>query len=297
MPEVEPALWTAPEGTSWSATTCGDTSSVAGSGLTAAPTVVVRRRCDVAAGSVLYHATEPVSFWHRHDMHELQYAVAGVAEMLTGQTHYLLPPLHAAWIPAGHPHNSFLRDVTTIAVFFDPAVHAFAPVGPAILAVPPVLREMVRYASRWPAWREEEDAEATAYFAALAGVIRQQLDHRVDRSLPVAQDPIVRRVVDYTTTNLATATMSAACTAVGLSERSLRRRFAQEMGQSWRDYLRRARLFRAMALLGELRMSVEEVAAATGFASASALARSFRTWTGESPREYRRRIASARGEG
>ena len=73
MPEVEPALWTAPEGTSWSATTCGDTSSVAGSGLTAAPTVVVRRRCDVAAGSVLYHATEPVSFWHRHDMHELQY--------------------------------------------------------------------------------------------------------------------------------------------------------------------------------------------------------------------------------
>ena len=293
---MEPALWSAPEGSSWSARTCSDRTLGAGSEPAAAPTVVVRQGGG-AAGSVLYHATDAVSFWHCHDMHELQYAVAGVAEMLTGQTHYLLPPLHAAWIPAGHPHNSFLRDVTTIAVFFDPAVHAFAAVGPAILAVPPVLREMVRYAARWPAWRDEEDAEATAYFAALAGLIRQQLDHRVDRSLPVAQDPIVRRVVDYTTTNLATATMSAACAAVGLSERSLRRRFADEMGQSWRDYLRRARLFRAMALLGELRMSVEAVAAATGFASASALARSFRTWTGESPREYRRRIASARDEG
>lgn len=84
----------------------------------------------------------------------------------------------AAWIPAGVPHCPVLRDVETIAVFFDPSAFAFDHDRALILPVPPVLREMIRYANRWPIGREatdgddDADADATAFFEALAVVVR-----------------------------------------------------------------------------------------------------------------------------
>ncbi|CUU60028.1 AraC-type DNA-binding protein [Parafrankia irregularis] len=262
----------------------------------------MRRSVTVTAGTVEHRATEPISYWHRHDLHEIEYAVDGLAEIYTPQTHYLLPPLHAAWIPAGVEHAPLLRDVTTIAVFFDPAEFAFPQTRTAIIAVPPVLREMMRYAVRWPIHGEsrasgacgesgatDDAAEAGIFFHALAGVVRQQLAHTAPLSLPICDDVIVQDVIAYTAGHLADADAVSVCRAVGISERALRRRFAAVLGQTWRDHLRQARLFRAMAMLSTSTMSVGEIAVEVGFGSGSALARAFRTWTGESPSEYRER--------
>lgn len=255
----------------------------------------MRRRTTVVAGTVEHHATELVSYWHRHDLHEIEYAVTGVAEIRTPTTHYLLPPCYAAWVPAGVEHSPLLKDVTTIAVFFDPAVFDFPHERAAIIPVPPVLREMMRYATRWPVGRadNDDDLEATAFFQALAGVVRRQLAHEAPLSLPVSDDPVVKDVMAYTAAHLADARAAAVCRAVGVSERVLRRRFAAVLGQTWQEHLRQARLFRAMALLSSPTASVSEIAAAVGFGSASALARAFRTWTGESPSAYRDRLTTA----
>ncbi|MBL7497386.1 helix-turn-helix transcriptional regulator [Frankia sp. CNm7] len=260
----------------------------------------MRRSVGVSAGTVEHRATEPISYWHRHDLHEIEYAVDGLAEIYTPTTHYLLPPRHAAWIPAGVEHSPLLRDVTTIAVFFDPAEFAFPRTRTTIISVPPVLREMMRYAARWPIWRNADEsdaagegtgdgAEANAFFHALAGVVRRQLAHEAPLSLPVSDDPVVRDVIAYTAAHLVDADAASVCRAVGISERALRRRFAAALGQTWRDHLRQARLFRAMAMLSTSTMSVGEIAVEVGFGSGSALARAFRTWTGESPSEYRER--------
>ena len=254
----------------------------------------MRQRDSVVAGTVEHHATELISYWHRHDLHEIEYAVSGFAEILTPTTHYLMPPCYAAWVPAGVEHSPLLKDVTTIAVFLDPAVFDFPPTGTAIFPVPPVLREMMRYATRWPIGRtDDEDAEASAFFEALAGVVRRQLAHEAPLSLPISDDPIVRDVMAYTAAHLADARADAVCRAVGISERVLRRRFAAVLGQTWREHLQQARLFRAMALLSTPTTSVSRIAVEVGFGSASALARAFRAWTGESPSEYRDRWLTA----
>jgi hypothetical protein len=66
--------------------------------------------------------------------------------------------------------------VETIAVFFDPSAFAIDGDRPLILPVPSVLREMIRYATRWPIGREVtgREADTTAFFEAMAVVVRRQ---------------------------------------------------------------------------------------------------------------------------
>jgi AraC-like DNA-binding protein len=249
----------------------------------------MRRHDAVSAGAVEHRATELIEHWHSHEMHEIEYAVAGLAELRTRTTHYVLPAAYAAWIPAGVAHAPRLQNVTTIAVFFDPTIYSFDRDQPAIIPVSPLLREMLRYATRWRIDRRAEDAEARTFFCAIADVVRRELEFEAPFASPLCDDPVIAEVLAYTTAHLCDVTAADVCRAVGLSERAMRRRFATELGVPWREHLQRARLLRAMALLSEPTRSVSEIAASVGFGSASALARAFRAWTGESPLSYRGR--------
>jgi AraC-like DNA-binding protein len=248
-------------------------------------------------------AEESVTGWHHHDLHQLEYAFEGVAEVETDGTRYLLPPQQAAWIPAETEHCTTLTRVRTLSVFFDPAF--FAALGPAaaeagsrvrILAVEPVIREMVLYARRWPinrpASREPGDPAADAFFAALAHVIAGSLDRAAPLWLPAPSDPLVAAATRYALADLAGATLPGACAAAAASERTLRRAFQAQAGLSWRQYLLRARLLRAMALLCQPGPTVLDVATQVGFASPSGFTRAFRHLTGETPLAYRQRVTS-----
>jgi len=70
---------------------------------------------------------------------------------------------------------------------------------------------------------------------------------------------------------------------VGVSLRQLDRLFASEMGVSFLEHYRRIRLERARELLRHSTLSVTEIGLATGFASASHFARSYREMFGATP--------------
>lgn len=75
----------------------------------------------------------------------------------------------------------------------------------------------------------------------------------------------------------------------GIGARMLETLFARAVGMSPRDYYAALRLNAGRRLVLETPKSMTEIAAQTGFASASAFARSFRARFGESPREARAR--------
>jgi len=85
-------------------------------------------------------------------------------------------------------------------------------------------------------------------------------------------------------------TLADLCSAVGASERSLRRTFLIETGNPWRQYLLESRLLQAMALLSQPGSNVLTTALSVGFQSASGFSRAFRRYTGETPYAYRRRV-------
>src|SRR5690349_2806866 len=213
-------------------------------------------------GSQSYDGGERlVTGWHYHDVHEIEYATRGLVEVRTAAGHYLLPPHQAAWIPAGLRHQTTLHPYAqTLAVLFEPALVPAAGDRVRIIAVSALLREMMVYSKRWPISRSTSSPEADAFFQTLGYLVAEALDDERPLHLPVSAHPILTAAADYTRAHLDHVTVGDVTRAVGVSDRTLRRLFETHLGMSWRTYLLRARILRAMALLTETDRSVLEVA-------------------------------------
>jgi AraC-like DNA-binding protein len=185
----------------------------------------------------------------------------------------------------------------TLAVLFEPGLVPVAGDRVRIIAVSALLREMMLYAVRWPISRTSSGVEADSFFQALGYVVAEALDHEMPLNLPVATDPVAAAAIDYTRAHLDRVTVGDVTRAVGVSERTLRRVFSTHLGMSWRSYLLRARVLRAMVLLAQPDRSVLEAAIAVGFDDAGAFARSFARHCGETPSGYKRRISGAPATG
>lgn len=254
--------------------------------------IELRRGGRALGGSYLYQGDGLITGWHSHEVHQIEYAVGGVVEVETASGHHLVPPQQAAWIPLGLEHQATMNpDVRTVAVMFDRALIPDGGDRARILAVSPLLREMMIYALRWPIDRPCGDPVSDAFFQTLGHLVIEALDHEAPLTLPSSEHPIVAAAMAFTKENLQSATSTQVARAVSVSERTLRRLFAEELGLSWRTYLLHARMLKAMALLAAPGQSVQETATAVGFDSLSAFTRAFTQFSGVSPSAYRRRAA------
>ncbi len=108
-----------------------------------------------------------------------------------------------------------------------------------------------------------------------------QLSERVPYSLR-ARDYLVQRSPS------ARAEMPTVARALGLSERSLRRRLEAE-GKTFYDVVNEAQCIVAKSLLQSTRQTIQEIAYTLGFSDASAFHRAFKRWTNTTPLAYRER--------
>ncbi len=76
----------------------------------------------------------------------------------------------------------------------------------------------------------------------------------------------------------------------GMSDRSLRRRLAEER-TSYPELVERALASTAERLIGDTNLPIKSVAYEMGFSSPAAFHRAFRRWTAHSPLEYRTKRA------
>lgn len=255
------------------------------------PQIDLRRGGRALAGSYLYEGDKLLTGWHSHDVHQIEYAIGGVVEVETPAGHYLLPPQQAAWLPVGLEHSATMNpDVKTIAVMFDAQLVPNAGDRARILAVSPLIREMMIYALRWPVDRPRGDEVSDGFFRTLAHLVSDALDHEAPLSLPTSENPIVVAAMAYTKEHLQAVTAAEVSRAVAVSERTLRRLFQDTLGISWRTYLLHARMLRAMALLAGPKQSVAETATAVGFDSQSSFSRAFTAFCGSTPSSYQRRV-------
>lgn len=260
------------------------------------PVIELRRGGRALAGSYLYEGDGLITGWHSHEVHQIEYALQGVVEVETDAGHYLLPPQQAAWIPAGLEHQAVMNpDVKTVAVMFDAQMIPGTGDRARIIAVSPLIREMMIYALRWPIDRSqdatEDDGVSDGFFRTLAHLVTEALDHEAPLSLPTSEHPIVAAALAFTKANLESVTAEDVSRAVAVSERTLRRLFSDTLGLSWRTYLLHARMLRAMALLAAPGQSVQATSSAVGFDSLSSFTRSFSQFCGETPSTYRKRVA------
>jgi AraC-like DNA-binding protein len=89
-------------------------------------------------------------------------------------------------------------------------------------------------------------------------------------------------------------TLDGLASAVGMSRSALAERFRRTMGITPLSYLRTVRIQRAMHLLSESMLTLEQVALAVGYQDAYGFSKAFKKVVGESPGRFRRRDAAER---
>lgn len=224
---------------------------------------------------------------HAHDWHQLVYAVTGVLTVSVAAKRYVISPEQAAWVPAGTLHGTGTllgAEFHSLYVAADPALELAA--GEMVFAVPPLLRALIVEAATLDtaaaedAYREQVQAlilthlrRARPMAAALPWPVSGSLARLCEALHAQPDDPLP---------------LPEWSRRLGMSERTLARRFREETGMTLRAWRRRLRLFRGIELL-EAGMSVTETAMELGYASPSAFIYMFRVETGHSPDSFRKR--------
>lgn len=223
------------------------------------------------------------------DRHYLLCASAGALRLEAQGQAWLLPPARAALIEAGRPIRvSIPRPVTTASVLFDTA---FAPTPPAPLTVfdlSPLAQALVGECAAWGESEEPLSPYGETLFAALAAVTWRLAEQPSPVVVPAGRSPELRRSLRLTEERLGEEVRFEDVAAeVGLTPRSLARRFEAETGMTWRAVLRRMRVMRAIEELAAGDIPVTTVAYTVGYTSMSAFNAAFRDLTGQTPSDYR----------
>lgn len=138
--------------------------------------------------------------------------------------------------------------------------------GPNLAAIVADMCLHVRAGTRPPVQRPSQAAALGGRDPRLAAVVQFMAEH--------IEDPVE---------------MADIATHAGLSRRQLERRFRRQLETTPAQFYLDLRIERAHALLNETALTVAEIAAATGFGSASQLSQRFRKRYGQPPGAYRRK--------
>lgn len=223
------------------------------------------------------------------DRHYLVAVSSGALRLEAGGTAWSLPPARAAVIAAGHPVDIAIpHPVVSSSVLLSPSLVASPPAPLVVFDLSPLARALLDECGRWDEHATWSD-HAAAMFAALGACCWELAVRPSPARMPVGRSPEVRRALALTTAAIAgEPTIEAIARDVGLTSRSLARRFEDEVGMTWRAALRRARLLRAIELLADgERRSVAAIAMEVGYSSLSAFNVAFRDLMGQTPTRYR----------
>ena len=223
------------------------------------------------------------------DHHYLLCVSRGALRLEADGTVWSLPPARAALITAGRPIRVTIpQPATTSSVLVDPDQVPAPPAPLTVFDLSPLARALLDECRRWDGSDEPLDDYGVAMFRALVASTWALAEHPSPASMPTGRTDELRRALAITDERLADEpTVEQVAAEVGLTSRSLARRFETELGMTWRAALRRLRVLRAIEALAADDTPVTAVAFGVGYSSLSAFNAAFRDLTGQTPTEYR----------
>jgi AraC-like DNA-binding protein len=230
---------------------------------------------------------------HTHDWNQLVYAISGVLTVAVEGRSLVISPAQAVWLPTGLQHRvGSLLGAEFRSLWIADEAGVGLPETPTVFGVSPLLRSLIVEAAEIEG-RNDADGYADRVIALILDQLRRA--QPVPAALPWPR----------------TGSLVKLCAALyadpsdlrgpeewgqelGMSARTLARRFDAEMGMSLRSWRRRLRLFKAIEWLGG-GVSVTRTAIELGYGSTSAFVYAFRTEMGCSPQAYMRGRVTDRG--
>jgi AraC-like DNA-binding protein len=216
---------------------------------------------------------------HRHDDHQIVYAARGVLAITTDRGSWVAAANRAIWVPAGTVHAHLAHGDLELHLLGLPATDN--PLGltePSVLAVAPLLRELVLAYTRTP---HDDSPERRR----LRAVLLDQLCAAPQEPLYLPTPTDSRLVALCAILHADPAddrTLATLGAQVGASARTLTRLFKADLGMTFPQWRTQLRLYRALVMLSE-HQPVTTVAHACGWSSTSAFIDVFRRAFGHTP--------------
>ncbi len=230
-------------------------------------------RGDFAPGTVLPS--------HRHARGQLVYAARGVMTVTAEAGAWVVPPSQALWIPPRLRHAVRMTGpVAMRTLYLSNEVVDFLPNNPQVLAVAPLLRELILRMMDQTARRDPGGHLTALILAELRAAPGLGL------RLPMPRDPRLLRLCRALLDNPGDERkLPQLARLAGASPRSLARIFQAELGMSFTAWRQQARLLEALRRLGD-GAPVTEVALDLGYATPSAFTYMFRRALGVPPSRF-----------
>lgn len=195
-------------------------------------------------------------------------------------------PVQAVWLPTGLRHRvGSLYGAEFRSLWLAEEASPGFPRNPTVFGVPPLLQALIVEAAKI-----EGQLDDDGYASRVTGLILDQLRRvqRVPGALPWPRGEALAPLCEALYANPADERGPKAWgRELGMSERTMARRFEAEIGMSLRSWRRRLRLFKVIELLGG-NLDVTQTAMELGYSSTSAFVYAFRTEMGCSPQAYMR---------
>ncbi len=247
---------------------------------------------EIPQSAYIWHwKTEHHFPFHKHNKGQLTYVEGGAAFLYTREKTYFLPARHYMWVPAGVEHYfahrypaNYVRTIYFYAEKEDKQDPFYSTTG--IYPVTNLLLEMLLYTAKWEG-NVLPGSRPYAFIKAMKNILPDISTSPLPITLPTSDHPRMRPILKYIQENLSEPlSMEIVCHQFNTSERTLTRMFRSNMDISFFQYLKLARMAKAMGYLIETDKTISEIAWDTGYNSVSAFSNTFFKLTGKRPSDY-----------
>ncbi|PSL43396.1 AraC family transcriptional regulator [Chitinophaga niastensis] len=256
------------------------------------PELVLEEVDAVPDSAYIWHwKTERHFSYHKHNKGQLTYVEGGAAFLYTKDKTYFLPARHYMWVPAGVEHYfqhrypaNYIRTIYFFSEQEDKEVPFYTQTG--IYPVGNLLLEMILHTATWDGDVYPDDRRFP-FIKAIKNMLPDISTVPLPITLPTTENPRLQPVLKYIQENLAEPlTLEIVGHAFNYSERTLTRLFRATMDISFFQYLKLARMIKAMGYLLETQKSISEIAWDTGYNSVSAFSNTFYKLVGKRPSDF-----------
>lgn len=225
--------------------------------------------------------------WHSHEQAQLVHATKGIVRVLTSQGAWVVAPHQALWVAPGVDHElHMVGEVTMCDLRIEPDTAPWLWSGCRLIRVSPLLCELILGMLEDPP-DYAPDSNAALIVPLLLRKLRDA-DVITHGKLPLPWDKRLVKICEVLMCSPANNDpMTLLCDRVGISARTLNRRFKEETGLTFGQWRTQLRLTEAVCQLS-LGQPVNSVAHNMGYATANAFSAMFRRTLGDSPQRYLR---------
>ena len=216
---------------------------------------------------------------HSHAAHQVVHAATGIMRVFTRRGVWVVPPGRALWVPANIEHSILCNSPVSMRTVYLRGQHAAFSAACVVWNVSSLMRELIIRVAADDCRGQDEH---------LLALLVSEIDS-ID-SVPVyLPEPTDAKLKGMTDTLLSypddTRKLDDWAAQLGVSPRTLIRRFQKQTGLTFRQWRQQARLLAALERLAE-GQAVTSVALEVGYESPSAFVAMFRDALGVTPGKY-----------